>query len=250
MRQRIKNILTGFICSSLVIVLIIFSGSRQKNRPVADLKIAINDDQENYFIDQIEVASLINAENTDYVLGLDIRNLDLKELEARVEKNAFVKDAEVYHDIKGILKVHLIQARPVARILDNNGDRYIDEEGYLLPLNTKHTARVPLIEFEKSPEWEGSITENQFGSDLLNFLNSIDQDAFWNAQVAHIMVNEQNELNMLTQVGKQEVVFGNLKSIESKLKNLEIFYREVLPAKGWNTYSVVNVKFENQIVCK
>ena len=35
-----------------------------------------------------------------------------------------------------------------------------------------------------------------------------------------------------------------------KLKRLKIFYKQILPSKGWNSYEKVSVKYKNQIVCE
>jgi len=49
---------------------------------------------------------------------------------------------------------------------------------------------------------------------------------------------------------KQLILFGPMDEIEEKFKKLKLFYKEVLPKKGWNTYSSINLKYKNQIVCK
>jgi cell division protein FtsQ len=251
MKVTIRKIAVVSILSSLLIGLIAMSTVKQSGKQVRDLLIDIESQEGNYFIDHLEVTSLINAENTDYVLGLNLRQLDLKELERRVEANAFVKDAQVYLDIKGNLQVSLVQAKPIARILNHQGSsRYIDEEGNLLPLNTKHTARVPIIELESNQPWEASIMESEFGENLHTLLTYVESDEFWKAQIAHVIVDEKNELRFIPQVTKQEVIFGEPVDIADKFDRLKLFYKEVLPAKGWNTYAYVNVKFSNQIVCK
>jgi cell division protein FtsQ len=55
---------------------------------------------------------------------------------------------------------------------------------------------------------------------------------------------------MYQQVGKEVIDFGKPEMIESKFEKIAIFYEEILPSKGWNTYSRVCVKFKNQIVCE
>ena len=251
MKPAIKHIVVGIFLTALMLGLIAMSAVRQSGKQVRDLHINIADSEGNYFVDQFEVTSLINAENTDYVLGLNLQQLDLKELENRVEANAFVKDAQVYLDIKGNLQVALVQAKPIARILNHNGaSRYIDDEGHLLPLNTKHTARVPVIELDRKQPWQASVRETPFGADLLEVLLYIEHDEFWKAQIAQVVIDKNNELSFIPQVTKQEVIFGEANNIADKFSRLKLFYTEVLPAKGWNTYAYVNVKYNNQIVCK
>ncbi|MFT5570180.1 MAG: cell division protein FtsQ, partial [Cyclobacteriaceae bacterium] len=116
--------------------------------------------------------------------------------------------------------------------------------------NTKHTARVPVVELDYKAGWEQSLTEDDFGTKFLALLTHIESDPFWKAQIAHIIVDAQQELTFIPQVTRQEVIFGSTKNMQAKFDRLKLFYTEVLPAKGWNTYAYVNVKYENQIVCK
>ncbi|MDH5608543.1 MAG: cell division protein FtsQ [Cyclobacteriaceae bacterium] len=236
---------------TVLFALIGFTQKKQSGRMVNDLMVEINDNEGNSFIDRGEVTSLINAENTDYVLGLSVDQLNLKELERRVEVNAFVEDAEVYLDVEGNLQVQIKQAHPVARLMGTNGkSHYIDRRGNLLPLNTKHTARVPVVQNASREAWQKNITETAYGSQLLEMLLYIEADPFWKAQIAQLMLAKNGEITMVPQVTKQEIVFGAPENLESKFAKLSLFYKEILPVKGWNTYTQVNVKFNNQIVCK
>jgi len=54
-------------------------------------------------------------------------------------------------------------------------------------------------------------------------------------------------------VGDQKIIFGTAHSkeeVQEKFKKLTIFYNEAMPFEGWNTYSEISLKFEDQIVCK
>ena len=36
---------------------------------------------------------------------------------------------------------------------------------------------------------------------------------------------------------------------EEKLANLRLFYEQAIPKMGWEKYSIINLKYRNQIVC-
>ena len=57
-------------------------------------------------------------------------------------------------------------------------------------------------------------------------------------------------VTLYPQVGKHRIEFGKAEDFERKFKKLETFYKEIVPKKGWNEYSVVKLQFEGQIVCK
>ena len=251
MKPDLKTILIFVVGAVITLAAIGFGMKKQSGRYIRELSVVIDEEQGNYFIDQPEAVDLINADHSDYVLGLTLDQIDLKMLERRLEEHAFVSEAQIFHDITGTLKVRIRQAQPIARVLSGSGQgRYIDRKGNLLPLNAKHTARVPIIEFDKVPDWENNLYENEKGEELMKLLRFIRQDEFWSAQIAHIMVDQMGEITMIPQVTKQEIVFGAPTDFEEKFRKLKLFYKEILPYKGWNTYAYVNVKFKNQIVCE
>ena len=54
-------------------------------------------------------------------------------------------------------------------------------------------------------------------------------------------------------VGDQKIIFGSAyseKEVTEKFKKLRIFYNEAMPYEGWETYSEISLKYEDQIVCK
>jgi len=228
-----------------------FSAKKQSSRYVKELQINIEENEGNFFVNQAEVTDLINTDHTDYILSQPKELLELKILEERLESHAFISDAQLYFDIEGRLQIDIKQAKPIARLLFSDGKgRYIDQNGTILPLNTRHTARVLIVEIENKIDWEESLLENSNGEKLLSLINYIDQNEFWKAQIAQLVLSRESEITMLPQVTKQEIRFGKVEDIEEKFNKLGIFYKRILPYKGWNEYAFVDLKFKNQIVCE
>jgi cell division protein FtsQ len=251
LKVEIKKILFLSVITLVMFAIIGFASVNNTSKQVHAVQVVILDQNGDFFIDKLEVLNLLNAENTDYVLGLSLDQLDLKILEERVEKNPFIKDAQVYRDIKGNLIVSVRQAQPIARIINRTGpDRYIDSEGDFIPVSPRHTARVPLIEMERSFSWETNINETEYGTKVFNLVNYIGEDKFWDAQIAGLVIAKNGELTLMPQVTKQQIKFGMPEDFEIKFKKLKVFYKEILPNKGWNTYNTVNLKFKDQIVCE
>jgi cell division protein FtsQ len=251
LKRKVKKIIYVSLSAMAMLVLIAFTGKRMAEKPVNNVKVHIDRHGDESFTDQIEILNLLNAEATDYVLGLSMEQLDLKVLEERVENHPFVKDAQVYKDIKGNLLISVDQARPIARIFDPSGpDFYIDIDGYVLPTSSRYTARVPIIQIEKFELDKVNINYTEYGSSLMELLGFIQNDPFWKAQIAQLNIADDGEVTMLPQVTKQDIAFGQPENITSKFKKLSLFYKQILPNKGWNTYSSVNLKFKNQIICQ
>ncbi len=251
MSSEKKNILLHSFTGLVIFSIVTFSSVKNYGRKVEDVAINIEQEEGNYFTDQFEVSSLMTMGEADYVLGSELSTLNPKVLETRVESNPFIAEAQIYRDLKGNLKVNVIQSKPIARIFDQEEeDKYIDEKGNILPVHAKHTARVPMIEMEKSFRWEANLNETTYGERVLGLLKYIESDPFWKAQIAHLILKKNGEVVLLPQVTKQRILLGYPEDLNDKFKKLMVFYKQILPAKGWNSYSKVSLKYENQIVCE
>ena len=250
MNTYFKNILIYSLGSLILISLISFRALRLSERKVSGIEIEIMNNQDFYLIDQFEIQALLDKEQS-VVLGTNFDQVDIKLLERQVEENPFVAEIDIFMSVTGVLGAKVSQAQPIGRLMSSRGpDQYIDVTGKLLPMNTDYTARVPLISFAEYPQWESNLGENDLGKQLMEFLIFINKDELWKAQIAQLVVSEENELTLWPQMTKQLILFGPADEIEEKFKKLKLFYKEVLPKKGWNTYSSINLKYKNQLVCK
>ena len=250
MNTYFKNILIYSLGSLILISLISFRALRLSERKVSGIEIVIMNNQDFYLIDQFEIQALLDKEQS-VVLGTNFDQVDIKLLERQVEENPFVAEIDVFMSVTGVLGAKVSPAQPIGRLMSSRGpDQYIDVTGKLLPMNADYTARVPLISFTEYPQWESNLGENDLGKQLMEFLIFINKDELWRAQIAQLAVSQENELTLWPQMTKQLILFGPADEIEEKFKKLKLFYKEVLPKKGWNTYSSINLKYKNQIVCK
>jgi len=244
-----KNSRYAWTAAAATVVLLSWMGfSFRGDALVNDVQVDIISNVGNQFISEAEVIELMRGDQN--ILTLPVSKWDMSEMERRVEANPFVMDAEVFRDVKGNVLVRVNQRKPIGRIYHKyERDKYIDGSGNLLPTTARHTARVPLIEIQ-GLNWEDNLTETNYGSDLLELLKFIEKDNFWRAQIAHIVVEADGQIEMIPQVTKQKIVLGMPEDIEAKFEKLMIFYKKILPAKGWNNYSTVNLKFKDQIICE
>lgn len=251
-RSNISNLVKYTFIATVLVVSIGFTTTRQSEKYISDVVIDIDNQFENYFIDEKDILDLVNGEGKDYLLGSDLGSIDLKELEQRIQTHKFVGDVQVFRDVQGVMTIEIQQNRPIARILNIEGeDTYISMDGEFLPESSHYTARVMLISLEEDVLLdEINIKDTEEGEQIFELLEYIDKDDFWKAQIAGIRVKNGYDVELLPQVTKQIVEFGRAEDVEEKFKKLRIFYTRILPYEGWNSYSAVNLKFKKQIVCK
>jgi len=82
---------------------------------------------------------------------------------------------------------------------------------------------------------------------MIEFIN---EDPFWRAQVAQLDMNSQGEITIYPQVTGQVVEFGKAEDFERKFLKLMVFYKEILPQKGWTKYERVNLTYDGQVIAQ
>ena len=162
-------------------------------------------------------------------------------------------DADLYGDLKGNLVVAVELRRPIARIVQSDApDAYIAEDGVIMPVSEKYTSRVVLVSgaFVKNLLESGDLNKSEEGKQLLEMIEFINDDKFWKAQVAQLDINSAGKIFIYPQITGQKVEFGKPVDIEVKFRKLMIFYKEILPQRGWTRYERVNVEFEGQVIAE
>lgn len=232
--------------------LIAFAEREQHSASVKEIAITIDNINENHFIDEEDVRKLMQFNNVN-LIGANIDNISLKDIEKRIKADKFIEDAELYTDLKGNLLVNVEVRRPIARIVRNDGpDGYIAEDGTVMPVSEKFTSRVVLISgsYAKQLLATKNLNQTEEGKKLMEMLEFISDDDFWKAQIAQIDIDSKVRASMYPQVGGEVIEFGKLDDFETKFDKVKIYYEEILPVKGWNKYKRVNVEFEGQIVAE
>ena len=236
---------------AMISLLIAFTGRHQSGDIITNILVELQQVNENHFVDKSDVISII--EGGQPVLGKRTPEVNLRMLERRLMTNQHIEKAEMYVDVKGNLVVNVRLRRPVARLVQSDGpDAYIAQDGVILPVSEKYSSRVVLVSGAMVPVWIRSenIQKTENGSAIMQMLLFINNDPFWKAQIAQLHVDRSGDVLIYPQVTGQVVKFGKPEGIESKFRKLMIFYKEILPQRGWTRYERVNIEYEGQIIAQ
>jgi cell division protein FtsQ len=164
-------------------------------------------------------------------------SLALSMLETLLENNPYVDNAEVYHFQQGILGVNIQEKRAVVRI-QGTDQYYLDKAGNQFPISNKHTPKVPL--------YMGTLEEEQ-KEDLLSLIDNIDKDPFLRNELASIHYRSNSYF-----IGLRSYVFeveiGMMRRIGEKLSKLKVFCAYHDNHRLKREYTLINLKFKNQVV--
>ena len=230
------------------LTLLIGAMETKNARPCNGYHITIQGATQGDFVDQKDVLKILNGIN-GFIKGKPMKEFDLKKMEDGLEMDPWIQNAELYFDNNRELQVKVVEKEPVARIFTSTGTSfYIDSTLHRMPLNEKFTPRLPVFtDFPSDKKWLHG-KDSAMMKEIKDISLFLLQDSFWMAEIDQVDINPAREFEMIPKVGNHKVVFGNGEEIAVKFRKLFIFYNDVLNKTGWNTYSVVNISYHNQVV--
>lgn len=248
-----KAIGIGFlwiISLSGLVVLMSFIEHKKIAQQCVDVKVFIPGDRT--FVNRTEVDKILWNVSGE-LKGRQLNTINLQSLENALRMNPFIKNAKVYVDMNGVMRVRIIQREPVLRVINaKNQDFYIDDEGMKIPVSPNFTAQVLVANGNITEDLESRVAslKTPVGKSLFKLAMFIQQDTLWSEQIEQVFVDGNSEIQLVPRIGDHQIILGNTDSLERKFNNLLIFYKKAMPKIGWETYKTINLKYLNQVVCK
>ena len=259
--NKIIKISLWFLSITALIVSLAFVGDARRSQLCSGVIISIDSTSHNEFITEDSIRSFL-VENFDSLENRPLATIDLNKIEYALQKNQFIKKVDVYETINGKIGINIIQRVPSIRVI-GFGEKsfYYDEDGQYMPLSNTYSAHVPLIMCDSL--WHNSIIPKSVRlskkdtletatplAQLFVLANFVKSDTLLNAIVDHIFLKNDKEFIIIPRMHSHIIEFGDISDYEEKFDKLILFYQKGLNAVGWDTYSSINLKFKNQVVCK
>lgn len=227
------------------IALLVAAVQKKNLKNCTDIKVELTGLNSHVFMDEQEILNVLGSNGA--LVGQPIESINLQVLESRLEKDKWIKNAELFFDNNQVLNVSVEERIPVARIFTIAGNSYyIDSSAMQLPLSGV-SVRVPM--FTTFPA-VGRLAKQD--SALMNSIKElaiyINGDEFWNAQVSQIDITPQRTLELIPTVGNHVVKLGKGTDLKEKFDRLYSFYKQVWVKVGLEKYALVDVQFKNQVI--
>jgi len=258
MMKFILNLLFWIALVAYYFISLGFVSDRRNEQICTALKISVTDSARSRFITANDIHQIVENRNHK-IVGLLYDSINISKIERLLRDQPPIKQAVVYKTIDGTVHINVTQRTPVVRIINRFGESfYFDEDGDLMKHSNNYCTHVLVANgyINLRPDQKNYnvlASEAPFGKrnimrELYDLANYINADKFWSAQIQQIYVNENGDFELIPLVGSHVIVFGNFYKPEAKFSKLMSFYRNGLNVKGWNSYDVINLKYEGQIV--
>lgn len=257
--KTLSNIIFPLLLISYLVIIFSFTAARNEELLCNDLQIVMKDTIKSEFLKKSDIENLVLKEEKE-LLGYPICTINTRKIEEKIKALPYIKKAEIFYDLNGIMYVNILQREAVVKVVTKTGSGYyIDSEGYLFLPKGNFTPYImvangyftdgselktikniaELSDLDKYKEW----------SDLLILINFIGKDEFWKSQIVQVYCNRDQEFELIPRVGAHQILLGNADNLAVKFKNLKTLYNEGLTYEGWNKYEIINLKYNNQVIC-
>src|SRR5215212_708429 len=230
-----------------ICTLFIAAMQKKEEKKCSDINIEVNGANNHVFVDKKDILEIISEAGA--AKGKEISAIELKKIEERIEKNAWIKKAELFFDNRQVLHANITEREPIARVFTLQGrSYYIDSSCHQLPLSDKLSARVPMFTSFPSDKKILSRPDSSVLMDVKQIAQYIQTDSFWIAQVAQIDITHNGTYEMIPVVGDQIIRLGNATNLDEKFTKLKNFYQQVWAKTGFEKYEIIDVQYANQVV--
>lgn len=231
----------------LTIVLLVAGVQKKNSLRCKDVHIEIEGAEEHVFVDEKHLLQLLEKYGANK--GAPISSIMLRSLERLVERDAWIKNAELFFDNNRVLQVKIEEREPLARVFTMQGSSfYIDSGGTRLPLSDRLTARVPVFTSFPSDRTRLSGSDSVLLQEIKLIAQTIARDSFWTDLVSQVDITPQRTYQIIPQLGNQVIVLGTADNLDDKLTRLYSFYKQVWAKAGFEKYEKIDVQYKGQVV--
>lgn len=236
----VSYLVVVLVLAAMIVLLVVLPDEKQ-DVTCTELRITIADSTLRHFVTkqdlrQVLVKNDLLPENKIY------RDINTQQIEELIRGVEVLSEAECYKLNDGVVCLRVNQRVPKLRVMGSES-YYVDENRQLMKATYKTACRVPIV--------TGYVTHEMAQNELFDFVEWLEGEEFWDAQIEQINVKQNREIELIPRAGNHVILLGNLKDYKNKLKKLHIFYIEVLNLIGWEQeYNELDLRFKGQVVCR
>ncbi len=249
----IKNVFTMlWVAIGLGTMVLLAAAINKKDAQLCSgINITIEGVDNNFFVDKKDILNAVSTIVGATPIGKTISAFDLRKLEINLEKDIWIKTAQLFFDNNNRLMIKVFEREPMARVFTKSGRTfYIDSSLAMLPLSEKFSARLPVFTGFPSDKIVLAKVDSTLLKEILLISMAIQKDTFNTAIIDQIDITPQRRFEMIPKIGNTVIVFGDASDVDEKFNKLKLFYRQVMVKAGWDKYSVLNVEYKGQVVAK
>lgn len=226
-----------FLAGCLIWVFFLMPDMKQE-QVCRQMQVVVTDSVSRRFLTAEEVKEKVRKEGVSPE-NKPLSDINLQELENLIDQIPVVQKAECYALQNGDIRIKIEQRRPKLRVIGEE-NYYVDDNRQLMPATFKTACYVPVV--------TGRVSRRMAQEEIYDFVDWLENNDFWNAQIEQINVKPNREIELVPRVGGHIILLGQIDDYEQKLQKLKRFYTDGLAKIGWREYRELDLRYANQVV--
>lgn len=240
--------LAGYLLLIVILtVTLAFTSRKVKNVTCDNIEVKY-DENESIHISKDEIRRIVMSADNQ-LIGKKFEQINAEFIEKEIEKHQAVLNAEVFKVVaadsarfRGVLGIRVQHREPVLRLMSANGSYYMDRTGEQIPVSSSYSAKALVV--------TGYFSEEFAKEELLPFALFLEENPFWKAQIGQMHVEQSGNVLLTPLIGNHLIELGAMENFQEKLRNMKVFYEQILVRNNWDKYERISLKYKNQIVAK
>jgi cell division protein FtsQ len=245
------KIAVAVLLAGTVLILSVSAVGNKDKEKINNIRINIKAVDGHQYISQKEVFSVLYKSAGKGLKHQTIGSLDFPLLEKQLMKVKWIKRADMFVDNQNILQVNIEQNKPIARIFSSGTySFFISDNAVVLPFNNEVAVWLPMFtNFSGNPDKLNS-NDSSVLNDIIRIATYLNGNDFWKAQIDQVDITPSGGFEMIPKLGNQTIRFGSADNCEIKFSKLLAFYKQIENKTGWDRYSLIDLRFQNQVVAE
>ncbi len=208
------------------------------------------------FVSEEDIREYLDTRYGNYI-GQRLDSVQLSRIEDLLAERSAVQGGEAWTTADGILHVRVTQRAPVLRFQDGKRSFYVDAEGSIFPPHDSYIASVPTVEgtipFEVPDGFRGEAPSEEAHRWILGMIGMyryISSSRNWQHHSNTVRVRGDGDLVLTIDGRTEQFIIGQPDNIRDKFLRIDRYIGTIAPSVGDGHYRTVNVKYNNQIICR
>ena len=202
------------------------------------------------------VVEVVNADSTSFVtpkgvlndlksqgvklVGKRMGDINASDLEEVLRQSPYLENADIVKCQDGRVLIRVSQLVPVLRVFDGTESYYVNRAGKRMMATPNYHCDVPVV--------QGHFSRAYPVTRILPLVDYVEKDSLLHSLVTMYCVRDTNNIIIVPNISGHVVNIGTAQGFENKFAKLRLFYDQVMPKRGWNTYDTISVKWSHQVV--
>ena len=176
--------------------------------------------------------------------GKRLDSIDLRKIERTLLSMPIYKRAEAFiAPSSSSVQIRLTEKHPLYIVQEASGKSYYVTQGKgTITVNPTFAAYLPIV--------SGAVDLKMATGPVYDLMAALREDPYFTDYFGQVYVDETDGIVLIPRIGTTRVIMGRESNWSEKLRKWRIFAESVLPKRGMNAFSYVNLDYVKQIIAR